>query len=238
VLSIVAESYDILGINHEIGDLSEWDSETVTGTNDVVIESSAPLHGSYSAKSTFDGTNYECYLCKNFPDTLAEFYIRIYFKLNSAFSFSSGYFVPLTVEDSGGNAIVRLRSSSGSLELNRFYYRTDAGDLYVTPSAFTFLVDTLYYVEYYFKQSSGANDGIAELKINGTTYAQVTGIDNDTITGYRVCAGNRSTAIPTSDSVIIFDDLIVNNVSGWPGAYSDGGSIIPILTANRRRIIS
>jgi hypothetical protein len=216
----MSESYDILGINFEGGDLSDWTSSNEEGSNIVSADTVSPIHGSYSAKFTFDGTNNSCYLLRTISGS--EIYARWYIRLNADFAVSSLGVGFGLINDSGANPICYLRCGDASLSLLRFYYRTDSGTPYLTPDAFTFLVDTAYYIEYYFKQSSGADDGAYELKINGTTYASISGVDNDTIVVNHIRIGQTYTGVPTSDSILYADDLIINNAtSGWPGAYSD-----------------
>lgn len=218
---------DILLINHETGDLTEWTSETSESGNDVVIESSTVLHGSYSGKCSFGGTagSNICIVTRTFT-AADEVYVRGYFRIPSGFS-SSGNTGLMYLFTDASNFACYLRLTSG-LAADRFYYRTDSGSAYVFPTAFTFSVDTTYYVEYHFKRSSGANDGVAELKINGTSYANVTGIDNDTVTVGRVIIGNYEAGVPTNGSAIIFDDVKLNNAtSGYPGAYAEAGGSTP-----------
>jgi hypothetical protein len=232
----MAESYDILGIDFEDGDLNDWDAIEEEGSNTVIIESASPIHGSYSAKCTFDGINNLCFLRKVFSPELTEMYARWYIRFPTGFSIDSGALGIGALEPSTGAGICYLRCKIANLSLDRLYYATDSGYSYVSTDSFTFQLDTDYYIEYYFKQSSGADDGIVEAKINGTSVALVENIDNDTLSVNRIEIGQTYSAVPSIGSTIIFDDLIINNAtSGWPGAYSDGGgSIVPVIMHHRK----
>lgn len=215
----MAESAGLFLADFETGDVSSFTALVQEGTNSLTANASASLHGNYGALLTFDGVNNDCYGYRTITSA-GTLCAREYFRLNSDFNTGTGTLILLSLNLSTTNRVYpRMAVAGGVVSIDRFYYQTDTGAAFVAVSGVTISKNTPHYIEIRVTQSSGANDGTAELYLDGTLISSATGIDNDTIVYDRLYSGQRGTVVPTSASLIYIDDLKLDSTA--IGAYAN-----------------
>ena len=173
----------VLDIDHEAGDLSEWDSEwDVNG--DLNVTEAAGLAGtSYGLELTVDDSN-----AANVTDELGDtayshFRFRFYVDA-SGMSFSSGQSIRalLMTASAGGNQMFRvdLAYNAGATCQIQMAGQDDDSSWWNTTSSAYALTDEEHYIECYLERASDAEaeDGQATLWVDGTQRMQKTGWDN------------------------------------------------------------
>jgi hypothetical protein len=223
----MAESAGILLLNAE--DNSE-SGLTITeeGSNNFSIATGAKAHGTYGYQFAFDGTNNICAFSKSFTAG-ADIYARLYFYIPSAFAMTNSYLdIFRLYEGTVYLAYARFINSSGTISLQRLYYRTNSGTAYVSISG-AITRDAWHYIELRYK--SDASAGIVEIWYDGTKKAEATGLATSSYQTAGITAGQTEAGVPTTDSPFYIDDIKVD--SSYIGAYADvsSGSIVPIILA-------
>jgi hypothetical protein len=115
-------------------------------------------------------------------------------------------------------------NTTNVITLNAILYYADSGAKNGSKlSTFTMNKNQRYCFELYAKRASapGANDGVVSFWINNVLYANVTGIDNDTVEISNFAIGNfQGNCVPQAGSKVYYDNIVCNNAtSGRPGFY-------------------
>lgn len=218
----MAESTGLLLLDAENNDLSGL-TITEEGSNDLSISSGAALHGSLGYRFLFSGNTGDnlLYFTKTFTYG-NDIYLRHYFYIPSSFASDTNNLGISALYHDSSNEVAKIRcyNSSGTIYLDRFYYRTNTAITSVANLNISVSRDTLHYLEMRYK--SGSGDGVAELWYNGTSIASVTGLTNNNYQARYTLIGNTYTATPTANSEFYIDDVKVD--SAYIGAYADVSS--------------
>lgn len=212
----------------ETGDLSEYDSTTVETDNTLEASTDQAYAGSYSFKSSFGGTNEGCYGEKVFTEgserwTTCRVYVPSALNFGSTFQYMN--FLNIVDGTISVAEIGVYRYSESTVERWRCYDRTNT-----TSTVTNYSADTWHYIKIQFVQGDGT--GIARIWVDGTLIHEYTDLAYPSYLCDRIRAGGTSGNAPSTGSIFI------DNIKFYDSDPDAGGTIIPILTANRRRIIS
>lgn len=183
--NVVFESYA------ETGDMSEWDAVVETGGT-MAASSTEVNIGTYSIKMDFTGDGGTRAREADAYANQTEIYLRFFINFDAT-SFSSGD-TPLIVQglsDADGN---ELRLSMHLLGATYYLFMTvyeDGGALHIPGYeeagwACASIMDGAWHeikIHYKVATGEGADDGIGEFWVDGTSRGSNTGVDNDTKAG-------------------------------------------------------
>lgn len=236
----MAEETGLWLADAEENDLLEFTGTGVETDNTLVASTDLIIHGSYSFKATFGGTNNGCCGYYDFGGALTEIYMRLYFQIDT-----------LTLADNQGIDILagHMTSHAGTVVARCRIYGTGVAGQYGCRASFRdntalndrynqldgniFQDDTEYFVELHWKQGNG--NGVEEFWIDGDSKYSASNITNTNYTIQSVIACTKIANTPTAGTVY-FDDVKASD--SYIGAYSGAGSIVPLLLNQRRRWIA
>lgn len=223
----MAESTGLWLANAETNDLTAFTATTINAGNTLASSTDVVLHGSYSYKETFGGTNPSAYGYYTVSD-LTDVYARLYFRIDT-----------LTVADNNGIDILSLKDGGATIANVRVYgtgvagaygcrasFANNAGyyDRYNHLNDTIFEDDTTYCIELHWKQGDG--DGVEEFWIDNVEMYSNSAQTNTNKAIDGVYAGNSAGATPDAGTVY-FDDVKAN--SSKIGLYSEASSIAPVV---------
>ena len=168
---------DLFSINHNVGDLSEYDS-SVTDGGDLSVTTAAALNGTAKGLSVTIDDATVIYGLKNFTWTTQYLRFRLYFDPNTVTMTNGDVFSIVDLQSSGGqeSARVRLERTSSTYRITAGM-RDDAGAYGTTPQQT--ISDAPHYIEVEFKRAatSVSVDGVTKLWIDGTLLSTVSNQD-------------------------------------------------------------
>lgn len=216
----MAELFDI---DHETGDLSQYDS-TVTDGGDLSVEAAAALAStSYGLQCVVDDTNRLYGLMNQLDTGTGKFRARFYFDKNTLAVPNATYFnIFLWHATGASNYIFRLSFRHTAAGDPRFYFQpyNDGGVIASINKAIT----GIHYVEIYIVQASDAvsADGSVEWWIDGVSQNSWANVDNydvfDTADYIRFGIATRPNV--GSSGICYFDQLYANDDGSEIGAYT------------------
>ncbi len=203
---------------------ADFTSKTTNGTNTLTISSSAGTfnNGAKGAKATFDGTNKKAYVTKTIADQ-TNLYVRLYFKLNSAFAIGTNYnAIDLFSIYDGATLVagVTVQRVDPGFRFYVPYYQPSSSYVYGGGPTTEISVNVWHYVELRFY--SHASTGGFEFWFNGVSKGSIYTLDTSAITIDTVNVGPAdlaSAGIASIASEVYFDDVKFS--TSEIGAYSE-----------------
>lgn len=227
----------LVDIDHEVGDLSEYDS-TVTDGGDLSVEDAAALAGtSKGLQSVIDDTT-AIYGAANFTWTTRFLNVRFYFDPNG---------IGDTMTDGDHFDIIRGVVSGPSWRFGLdFRFNTDhieiqanlRGDGGSNPTSWNTISNEAQYLEMAFIRATtdSASDGSVELFVNGSSVALTTGIDLfDLSPASQVWMGAADAIDAGTSGTIYSDQLKVTDDGVEIGAHA-AGVTVPVFERHYRNM--
>ncbi len=231
----MAETGGLVVIDLEENDLAEFTDTTAEAGNTIAASTDYILHGSYSLKITFGGSNNGAWGYYTFGAGQTTVYCRIYFHIDTLSMAENDYIDLFSLKDGAdsGSLIMGVRiydkGVPGEYGLYVEARENGGGQIRVNKTNDSiFLDDTDYYIEVYWK--AGAGDGEDGFWINGVEEYTASGKTNDNFNIDTIVVGDREGSVPTGGTIYI-DDIKAD--TSPVGAYPVAGGIVVL---RRRRM--
>jgi hypothetical protein len=203
----------------ESGDFSAWSSASgASGTSRSVCEAGA-FHGDYGCRVDVDGSApayADSSVVRQFTASYSEFYVRFYFRVLSAADWARTIDVFL-LGSFWSHPHFSCQKSGDRYRLQMFTFH-DGGNWSYASEGPLFGLGQRVCVEGYFKLATapGANDGILRHWQDGRLVAELTSVDNDTMSpSDRVAIYNYNVVAPF-EAEMEYDDVAVATERIYP----------------------
>jgi hypothetical protein len=216
---------EIVNVNHETGDLSQYD-QTITDGGDLSVSTDAALIGSYGLQVVIDDTNSISGRMNfaSWPNGATHFRARFYLKPNLVTMASGDSFCIMTIDGGSGYPVLTYLEYDGADYGIRLFYNNDGGAAGQFGSSIT---PQSHYYEILLSRATtdASNDGIVRHWIDGNLQNTKSGLDmwdrfND-ITHMRLGAVFGIDA--GTSGTLYLDDLVIRNDATEIGPVPSGG---------------
>lgn len=223
---------EIFNINGENAGSTPWEFDSLSeeGSNTIALNAAAKCHGDYGYRITFDGTNDVAYGVIGFSEQ-GDMYVRKYIKIPSTFDCGGAFSEIRTLGLYDGGTWVcgmgfKTEGAGPSTWLMRYRFTS------LTDNT-NFTMDTWHYIDFYFNNDAAA--GGCTMWVDGDQI--LTDMDQDSSAYLPDSAqiGSIYCGNPPSADDYFDIDTILADTSGPIGPYGGGGSIVPLLSEQRRR---
>jgi hypothetical protein len=213
VLAVPALAAILADIDHETGDLSQYDS--VSGTTTVITPGLA-----YTSYKLWPQTG-NSFGAKNFALSQSRLRLRLYFDPNGITT-PDGEWHPIVIIDTLPSYAFRVAFfRNGSSYLIRPQASNDAsGDEY---GNYVMVDGCPHWIEVDYQVSSGTNNGFIKMWVDGLSTSppsQVLNLDNDTKTIDWLVLGSIHDYLPVVGTIYI-DEIVVNDTGDPIGGVSN-----------------
>jgi hypothetical protein len=221
----------IIDINHETGDLTQYDS-TATDGGDLSVASAAALAGTaYGLSCLIDDTTV-LIARKNITKSV-QLRLRVYLDPNSLTMANNDTFALVNLKQGAGSysqiAYLSLRYLTATGYRLVMYAKNDAGTI-IGPDTCD-ITDAPHYVEIYLVRAadSGSNNGTLQWWVDGSDQGATTGIDNYNLMSdqnwYLDFGAPASDLDAGTSGTFYLDEIVVNDDGGLIGPVSAGQSM-------------
>lgn len=228
---------EIVNIDLETGDLSEFSSAVADGGDLSAAGGAAALHGNYGLSVLVDDANGIYGSKSGLNNTSGKIRARFYININTLTMGSTEQFIIIICLNSGGSAVGRIDTYYASGVRVIATINNDAGG--TSNSAAYLLSSGLHYIEFYIQRAASnvSSDGSMQLWIDGVSKQTLSGIDNyDRFNNFNTVNFGAVGAIDANTSGTFYlDDLVINDDGAEIGAYASAGVAIPVFMNQYRQ---